>query len=229
MGGFQAVASTMQSDLPASSQACPLCKSAQAECFCSVNGQHYWRCPDCQLRFLQTNQRLGMEQELAHYQLHNNDPADHGYQSFLMRLAEPLLALLPAHCSGLDYGCGPGPALAQMLASAGHRMSVYDPLFAAQASVLEQQYDFITCSETAEHFFRPDQEFERLYNMLRPNGWLAVMTTLQTNDSRFANWHYRRDPTHVCFYQTATFAWLADLYQMQLLQPVANVILLHKR
>ena len=39
--------------------------------------------------------------------------------------------------------------------------------------------------------------------LVRPGGWLAVMTCFQTDDARFAGWHYRKDPTHVVFYREA--------------------------
>jgi 2-polyprenyl-3-methyl-5-hydroxy-6-metoxy-1,4-benzoquinol methylase len=75
--------------------------------------------------------------------------------------------------------------------------------------VLNAHYDFITCTEVAEHFRTPAEEFDQLGAMLRPGGWLALMTTFQTEDARFANWHYRMDPTHVVFYRAATLAHIA--------------------
>src|SRR3546814_13943890 len=47
--------------------------------------------------------------------------------------------------------------------------------------------------------------FDRLGRLLRPGGWLAVMTRFQSDDVPFAGWHYRRDPTHVTFYRAAPF------------------------
>lgn len=38
-----------------------------------------------------------------------------------------------------------------MLREAGHLKTVYDPLFYDDPSALTQSYDFITCSEVAEH------------------------------------------------------------------------------
>ena len=115
----------------------------------------------------------------------------------------------PLH-RGLDYGCGPAAALAEMLRQAGHTMQVYDPFFASCRSVLAQTYDFVTCTETAEHFHRPGVEFARLCGLLKPGGLLAVMTIFQTDDARFENWRYRHDPTHVVFYREHTFAVLAE-------------------
>jgi len=194
-----------------------------------VQDRHYWRCDDCALRFLQADQLPAPDEELAHYRLHNNDVNDTGYRSFLARLAEPLLQRLQSGQRGLDYGCGPGPALAQMLRAAGHDVAVFDPLFANEPELLQQQYEFITCTETVEHFHHPATEFQRLIGMLHPGGWLALMTTLQNNDEHFADWYYRRDPTHVCFYRQETMRWLADAFDLSMQQPSRNVILLQKR
>ena len=54
------------------------------------------------------------------------------------------------------------------------------------------------------------------------------MTTFQTDDDRFANWHYRKDPTHVIFYREATFRFLAERFGWQLEIPRKDVVLLRK-
>jgi hypothetical protein len=45
--------------------------------------------------------------------------------------------------------------------------------------------------------------------MLRPGGWLAVMTERLPQPGAFAGWYYLKDPTHVCFYAEDTFHWIA--------------------
>jgi hypothetical protein len=64
--------------------------------------------------------------------------------------------------------------------------------------------------------------------LLRPGGWLALTTCFQTDDSRFAQWHYRRDPTHVVFYREATLAHLARHHGWRMEVPTRNVALMHK-
>jgi 2-polyprenyl-3-methyl-5-hydroxy-6-metoxy-1,4-benzoquinol methylase len=166
--------------------------------------------------------------ELAHYQQHQNDPDDSRYRAFLSKLADPLLAKLSPGMSGLDYGCGPGPALAAMLTEAGLEMSLYDPLFHHDSNALQQRYDVVTLSEVAEHFFDPALEFEKLDRLLRPGGWLGVMTCFQTEDDRFADWHYRRDPTHVVFYRARTFEVIAEQRGWSLEIPRKDVVLMQK-
>jgi SAM-dependent methyltransferase len=176
-----------------------------------VGDSAYWRCDVCQATFLDPAQRLDAEAELAHYRLHRNDPDDPAYRGFLDRLAAPLLERLEAPSSGLDFGCGPGPALAAMLREAGHDVELYDVFFAPDPAVLLRRYDFVTCTETIEHFHDPAAEFRRLDTLLRPGGWLGLMTGMLSDGIDFRAWHYRRDPTHVVFYRRATLRYLASL------------------
>lgn len=96
------------------------------------------------------------------YDLHRNDPDDGDYRNFLARLVTPLMQRLHPGMEGLDYGYGPGPALAQMLTEAGMRMALYDPFYAPDTAVLNRTYDFVTCTETAEHFRRPGRGLETI-------------------------------------------------------------------
>lgn len=209
-------------------QLCIVCKEAQAGFFASVEGLDYRRCEACQATFLNPAQRLPAKETYARYCRHQNHPEDPHYRQFLSKLAGPLLKRLPPGAKGLDYGCGPGPALACMLREAGHRMSLFDLYFFPDPKPLEGHYDFITCTETVEHFHRPADEFARFDQMLRPGGWLAIMTTFQTDDDRFASWHYRRDPTHVVFYRDATLRYIARQFGWSCEIPVSDVALMQK-
>ena len=206
---------------------CPVCSSAAAP-FAVVDGRAYHRCDTCGARFLDPAQHPGRAAEHAHYLLHENDPDDPRYRRFLSKLADPLLARLAPCSTGLDYGCGPGPALAAMLREAGHAVSLYDPFFAPDPAALMARYDFVTCTETAEHFHRPAAEFARLRALLRPGGWLAVMTCFQTDDARFAGWHYRKDPTHVAFYREETFRYLGARWGWRVEIPAKDVALMQR-
>ncbi len=208
--------------------ACPVCHSPTTPARLAVAGSDYWACPICQARFLDPGQHPTREAEHAHYLIHRNDVDDLRYRRFLSKLAEPLLAWLPPGSCGLDYGCGPGPALAAMLREAGHGVALYDPFFQPDRSVLASTYDFVTCTEAAEHFHDPGAEIARLMALVRPGGWLAIMTCFQTDDARFARWHYRMDPTHVVFYREATFRWLAAQQGWSCEVPVKDVAIMQR-
>lgn len=207
---------------------CRVCNAPSTRHFLTLKGKKYQRCENCMATLLDPDHWLLPEEEFKLYRKHNNDSTDKGYQKFLSRLAKPLLEKLIPSQNGLDYGCGPGPVLAGILSDAGHNMCIYDPFFYPDQSVLEQTYDFITCTETIEHFHRPAVEFTRFDQMLRPGGWLGIMTCFQTNDDRFSSWHYRRDPTHVAFYQETTLRHIAAKYNWSCEIPVKNVALMQK-
>lgn len=207
---------------------CCLCDASDVPFFANVSGCSYHRCNACGAVLLDTEHLPTPEEEKAQYRLHQNDADDAGYRCFLSRLADPLLERLSPGSYGLDYGCGPGPTLSRMLTEAGHTVRLYDPFFAANEMALREEYDFITCSEVVEHFHRPKEEFERLHAMLKPGGWLGLTTCFQTDDSRFADWHYRRDPTHVVFYREETFRYLARTCGWLCEIPKLNVVLMRK-
>ncbi len=204
---------------------CPLCGSRGTRPFAEAHGRRYLECGVCRLVHLAPADRLDAAAERVHYGTHRNDPADPGYRAFLDRLALPLAERLAPGAEGLDFGCGPGPALAAMLRERGFRVDVYDPFFAPDPEPLGRDYDFVACTETAEHFFRPGEEFRRLGGLLRPGGWLGVMTEWLPEDRPFGEWRYARDPTHACFYRPATLEWIAARHGWRLEVPRPGVAL----
>ncbi len=208
---------------------CPVCEGPDGRAFQVIGERAYGRCTRCEATFLFPEHRPSRQAERAEYELHRNTGDDAGYRAFLSQVATPLLQRLAPGRSGLDYGCGPGPVLATMLREAGHTVALYDPFFHPDQAALATLHDFITCTEVAEHFHQPAAEFRRLDAMLRPGGWLALMTRFQTDDARFAQWHYRRDPTHVVFYRETTLRWLAQHHGWHCEVPGANVVLMQKR
>jgi SAM-dependent methyltransferase len=213
---------------PAAPEACPLCRDCSPEPLLSVGGRDYWRCTRCAVRFLDPRQYPSRAAEYTEYLRHENDPDEPGYRRFLSKLTTPLLARLAPGARGLDYGCGPGPALAAMLRAAGHEMALYDPFFHPDPQPLRQTYDFVTCTEAAEHFHRPAEEFARLMSLVRAGGWLAIMTCFQTDDALFRNWHYRQDPTHVIFYREQTLRHLSAARGWSCEVPAKDVALMRR-
>jgi len=135
---------------------------------------------------------------------------------------------LPAGASGLDFGCGPGPVLAEMLAAAGHSVALYDKFYFPDASVLQGAYDFITATEVVEHLEQPRAVLEQLTGLLRPAGWLAIMTKRVRDQAAFARWHYIQDPTHIVFFADHTFIWLSQHLGCRLTVCGPDVVLLQK-
>jgi hypothetical protein len=188
---------------------CPLCSRPEAPPFYDDGTRPYHRCGLCRLIFVPRKYHLPPDEEKKRYDLHENDPDDPGYRSFLNQLAEPLAERLQPGAHGLDYGCGPGPALPRMMAGMGFPMERYDPFYADDPGLLGRTYDFVTCTEVVEHFRRPGEDWKTLKKLLRRDGMLAVMTQLTDCCEDFSRWHYRRDDTHICFYSRGTLKWIA--------------------
>ncbi len=209
---------------------CPLCRNKATGHYHTDKNRHYWHCPECLLVFAGRLSLLSSDEELAIYQQHQNDPNDAGYRQFLNKLAGPLLQRLgPQALQGLDFGAGPGPTLYLLLEQGGHQVNNYDPYFAPDVAVLERQYDFICSTEAIEHFYQPAVEWQLWLDLLKPGGWLGLMTRLRPeHPADFAKWHYKNDPTHVSFFHADTFLWLAqrDGFAVEIIGP--DVVILQK-
>jgi len=208
---------------------CPLCQTVEhSTLFHNDRHRDYYRCGYCKLVYVPPAQFLSREEEQAEYDKHQNSPQDRGYRTFLSRLFEPLNdRLSPASC-GLDFGCGPGPTLSVMFEEAGHHVNLYDPLYAQDDEALSQEYDFITASEVVEHLHDPAMELERLWRILKPGGWLGIMTKLTLDKDAFARWHYKNDLTHVCFFSRETMECLARTWDAEYFQVDKDVALFRK-
>lgn len=189
---------------------CTLCNSSNTYQVLKDRPFTYHACRNCGLHFVEPGQRLDPETEKSRYDQHENSPDDPDYREFLSQLYDPLIKRLPPGQFGLDFGSGPGPTLSVMFEEAGHPMSIYDPFYANKPSVFNETYNFITMTETAEHLFNPLVEFEKLWSILKPGGYLGIMTMLLLEPESFKSWHYRKDDTHVTFYQKQSFDWLAQ-------------------
>ena len=212
--------------LPGSStESCPLCATAGAGLYHQDRWRSYWQCHNCALVFVPPTMRISLQLEKARYDQHRNDPSDLRYRRFLSRLADPLTQRIPAGAVGLDFGSGPGPTLGPMLTEAGLIVHLYDPFYAPDSEVWHRRYDFITASEVIEHLHTPQQELARLFSVLAPGGYLAIMTRWVKSRSSFADSRYIRDPTHVCFYSAATCHWIANNWNTSLEFPDKNVAL----
>ena len=204
---------------------CPLCAAADAELFYQDRRRSYRRCDRCALRFVPSDAWLDPVAEQARYDQHRNDPADPAYRRFLSRLAQPLVPRLVSGARGLDFGCGPGPALAGLLEEEGFHVRLYDPFYANDPAVWQTRYDFITATEVIEHLRAPAFELDRLFGALRPGGWLGVMTRWLDDEAWGAGSRYIRDPTHIAFYRADTMRWIARRWRVRLHLPAPDVAL----
>ena len=212
---------------------CPLCLSTDTKPICHdtkrfESPREYFRCLSCDLIFVPPDQHLTPKEEKLRYDQHENDPSDPRYRTFLRKLADPVLNAIPPDSCGLDFGCGPGSAMPRLFGHDGHRIRLYDPLYFPDQTAFQETYDFIVCSETAEHLSDPRREFLRCWGILKEGGVFGLMTLRHDPSIDFDHWHYRMDDTHVCFYSDRTIHTIARLLKATV-QIVSNrVVLFHK-
>lgn len=173
---------------------------------------NFFRCNDCKLVFKDPGIRAKTENEKQHYLKHKNESDNEEYQKFMLKMIEPLKIHLKKGDEGLDFGAGYSAVMEQMFRKLGYTCFSFDPLFCFEEKLLDREYDFITCSEAAEHFCDPFQEFQVLFKLLKPEGHLAIRTKFFPKEN-FKDWWYHRDPTHVVFYSEETFLYLAKKFQ----------------
>ncbi|MFC3120884.1 methyltransferase domain-containing protein [Agaribacter flavus] len=195
---------------------CPLCLGENTDFYHADKRREYYQCENCQLVFVPPQYHLSKEDEKAEYDKHENALNDEGYLRFLYRSIHPLIkhvkALSEDTVCGLDFGCGPAPALACEMKRLGYPMDIYDPYYFSDSACLANEYDFVTCTEVVEHFASPKLGFEQIFSLLTEAGIAVVMTKLLIDKDRFTTWHYKNDPTHIAFYCKATFRFIAKKY-----------------
>jgi 2-polyprenyl-3-methyl-5-hydroxy-6-metoxy-1,4-benzoquinol methylase len=207
---------------------CPLCEGLDIQHYYQDINRAYNQCERCGLVYVDGHYRLSPAQEKSEYDLHQNSPDDPAYRAFLSRLFVPMLSQLSPGAKGLDFGCGSGPALSHMLSEAGFDINVYDIYYFKDPSVLQQSYDFVTATELVEHLYEPGKIFRQLWSLLPAGGCLGLMTKLLIDLEAFSNWHYKNDPTHVCFYSRDCFKYIAGMINADLTIIGSDVIILTK-
>jgi len=208
---------------------CPLCGDRAPSRVLSDRLGDYFQCPRCALIYLDPAQRITTLNEVLRYLEHRNSADDDRYLAFLARLADPVRVRLSAGARGIDFGCGPVSALGDLFTASGFPTVSYDPLFRPDHGALLHRYHFALCSEVVEHAHDPRALFAQLAGLVEPGGLIGVMTRFHGVEAPFAEWWYRRDPTHVCFYDARTMAWIAGHFGWELELPVPNVALFHVR
>ena len=208
---------------------CPLCQQPKLQLFHQDKFRQYMRCENCALVSVPNEFLLSAAAEKAIYDQHENDANDLGYRKFLSRALDPVLARIDNNAKGLDFGCGPGPTISVMAAEQGIAMSNYDLYYFNQPELLAKQYDFVTMTEVIEHVADAKALLAKLDSLLKPGALLLIMTKRVTDVVAFSRWHYKNDLTHINFYATETFEWIAEHYGWELEVLGNDVVLFTKR
>ncbi len=197
-------------------QSCPLCHSFTTKTSTLKNGKTYHHCLDCDFTHLDTKFHLSPEDEKLRYDQHQNTIENLEYAQTFERFIKTIEAQLSPESRILDYGCGPNPVLAEMLKAHGIETDIYDPYYFPTKPQAES-YDLITSTEVFEHLREPLITLEHLLKLLKPKGYLAIMTKFLCPIEEFTSWRYKDDTTHIAFYSPKTFKLLAQKLDLELL------------
>ena len=182
-------------------------------------GIDYFQCLRCDFIFIEEGAVPSREQEKQEYLMHENTRENTGYVHMLENFIEKCVSPYKESVrTVLDFGCGPGPVLAELLREAGYETDIFDPFFFPEKTWQGRQYDLITATEVMEHIRDPMESFKHLKEGLREKGKLAIKTLFHPGDAqRFKNWWYRREVSHISFYSQVTISHIARQLGMNIL------------
>ena len=186
---------------------CPLCNTLCALHFEDKKIRYYF-CKNCYALFEDARDRPDADAEKLRYEIHDNNVEDKGYQKFVSPITDAILKEFTKNSKGLDFGAGKEAIISSVVQKSGYDIAQYDPFFHKHLELLERKYDYVACCEVIEHFYSPKKEFQLLKELLKPNAKLYCMTDIYNEETDFASWYYKNDPTHVFFYHKKTFEWI---------------------
>lgn len=191
---------------------CKICGSGTREILHEKSGVRYHCCAACEFISMDESFLLTAEEEKKRYDAHENSLEDPSYVEYFRRFIDAaVLNYCRAKGRGLDFGSGPSPVLATILAKEyGFTMDIHDPFYAPEKPFIGEKYDLVTCTEVVEHLEDPLVYFRMFAELLEKDGLLAIMTSFHPRDDEvFLNWHYRRDASHISFYTLRTMERIA--------------------
>lgn len=176
----------------------------------------FHKCESCELITKDESLYVSLEEEKEKYDEHQNDEENIGYVNYLFNFFEA--AIRPYLLKGaiLDFGSGPNPVFQVLLQKEGYKVTIYDYFYAPSLDYQLKTYDLISTIEVVEHLQDPLPIFKHFKDLLKPGGYLSIMTLFHFNDfSSFKDWFYIRDVTHVSFYTSKTLKVIASILDME--------------
>src|SRR6056297_2127254 len=207
---------------------CKLCNSSDIKEI-KVKEKYYY-CNNCELIFIEPDKLPDYDREHEVYCGHENTHENKGYVNMFKEFIDNYIIYYKNEIEDvLEYGCGPGPVLADLLEELDFNVYKYDPFFYSDFDYKNKKYDLITSTEVFEHFFDPKNEINKLVQLIKPGKYLAVMTSFHQGIEHFKDWWYKRDPTHVSFYSLKTFQYIEENHSLEIVKTKNNKGILFKR
>ncbi len=208
---------------------CPLCASKFIGDYSQDFLRHYCECQICGLIFVPRSELISMADEKLRYDDHKNSPDDSDYRSYLEKVFFLIKPHLQASDQGLDFGCGRSNVLQDLGARENILIDSYDLFYHPNEKIWDRKYDFIILSEVIEHLRDPQEELKRLRMILKESGSLFIKTKLSLKTKmEFDNWFYKRDKTHIQFFNPSSFEKLSEMFQFQLPEDLGQDLFLFK-
>lgn len=189
---------------------CPVCGSHSSQEIDRDKFRSFEQCGECELIYVPRAALISPTEEHQRYQHHQNLDGDEGYRIYLSEIQKSCSALLKPGMQGLDFGCGATTMLAELFTQRNFPTISYDLYFYPEIQYQNRTYDFIILSEVLEHLREPMTVMRQLSGLLNAGGKIFVKTKFQPRLDQFKNWFYKRDITHVQFFNDKSFTKMAD-------------------
>lgn len=192
----------------------------------------YYRCVSCGFIYLDNKFMVDKEREKEKYNMHNNSFDSLGYVKMFEDFIEKAITPYTKNIgSALEFGCGSGPVLAELLKQKGLTVDKYDLYFYPKKVYEGKKYDLITSTEVFEHLKEPIKILEILAKHTRDNGYIILMTKFPpADDKEFLDWWYRRDVTHISFFTPNSFEVMAEKVGLNVLRTIdKNIVIFQKK
>ncbi len=210
---------------------CKICQSDTTVMGDSKKKLSYYRCISCGFIYLDDKFIVDNEREKEKYDLHNNSFESIGYvemfEKFIEKAVEPYTQNIK---TVLEFGCGSGPVLAELLRDRSMEVDLYDLYFYPEKVYEGKKYDLITSTEVFEHLKEPLKILKMLTEHTAENGYIILMTKFPpADDKTFLAWWYRRDVTHISFFTPRSFEVMAEKVGLNVLETMDNNIVVFQK
>ncbi len=184
----------------------------------------FHECSHCKVIFKDMIHWPSHDDELKRYKQHHNSMNNQGYLDFLNGFISHGVKPFIKDGHVLDFGSGPEAILKLLLDELGYEVTCYDPFFEPKLPE-NQVFDMITATEVIEHIQDPMKQLDWIDKHLKKGGYFSMMTLLYPEDRElFYKWFYIRDITHIIFFHSKTYAYLAQSFGWKLIKDDKNRI-----
>ncbi len=210
---------------------CKICQGMTSKMEDQKKSLCYYRCHHCGFIYLDDVHLIDEPSEKKHYEQHNNSFESLGYVKMFEDFID--VAVVPYEKNikrVMDFGCGRGPVLAELLRRRGMEVDKYDLYFYPEKVYEGKAYELIVSTEVFEHLQEPLKILKLLSDHTVTNGYIVLMTRFPPQeDEAFIGWWYRRDVTHISFFTPKSFEVMAEKTGLKMIKTLnGNIVIFQK-